>query len=550
MYEVWNFLAGLGLFLYGISSIENALRDLGGRNFVNILRRHTKNRIESVATGTILTALLQSSSLVSLMVLAFVGSQFIPMQNALGIIIGANLGTTFTGWIVTIFGFKLNIEQYSLPIIALGALGLTFIQNNKRSRSKSKLIFGFGMLLFGLGFMKSGMENIVTYVDITTYTQHHIIYFFLLGIVVTAIIQSSSAMMAITLSALSIDSISLPQAAATVIGADLGTTITVVLGALSGASTKKQVAYFHVLFNVIIDFLTLISMPALLYLIANIFNVTDSLFALVLFHNIFNAIGIIIFLPLLPIISKHIKTKFIENSDTHTFFIQNVDTKLPTLAFEAAQNEIEGMIVQTIKYNMQILNLSSHEQSSILKDNDKFIQIKMPKKERYIHIKQLESEIITFLIDLKNSSLSKNEMQTLALWTASVRNLVHSALSIKTIRHDLADLVRFDDEGSFENKHELIENTKNLYKNVLETLKTADKYTVISQLAELDSINESTHDKLVKYIYNKYKRDFSTPLNVVRELYSSNKALINSLKEYKLDAEIITTFDNLPSLVR
>ena len=108
MYEIWHFLAGLGLFLYGISRIERSLRRLGGRRFVHTLRRHTKNPVESIASGTILTALLQSSSLVSLMVLAFVGSQFIPMSNALGIIMGANLGTTFTGWVVAIFGFKLD----------------------------------------------------------------------------------------------------------------------------------------------------------------------------------------------------------------------------------------------------------------------------------------------------------------------------------------------------------------------------------------------------------------------------------------------------------
>ena len=182
MYELWNFFAGLGLFLYGISRIENALRDLAGRNFVKFLRDHTKSPLESISSGTILTAILQSSSLVSLMVLAFVGSRYIPMQNALGIIMGANLGTTFTGWIVAIFGFKLDIESYALPIVSIGALGLVFVIRNKRIHLISKLIFGFGLLLFGLSYMKTGMESIFNTLDITTYKDYGIVYFFFFGV--------------------------------------------------------------------------------------------------------------------------------------------------------------------------------------------------------------------------------------------------------------------------------------------------------------------------------------------------------------------------------
>lgn len=550
MYEIWHFLAGLGLFLYGISRIEHALHDLGGRKLVNALRRHTKNPIESIFSGTVLTALLQSSSLVSLMVLAFVGSQYIPMPNALGIIMGANLGTTFTGWIVAIFGFKLDIEHYSLPIIALGALGLTFISKNRRLRAISKFIFGFGLLLFGLGFMKSGMEGVVSLIDITAYTQYGVFYFFLLGIIVTAIIQSSSAMMAITLSALSIGTISLPQAAATVIGADLGTTITVVLGSLSGVSAKKQVAYFHVLFNFIVDILSLLCLPILLYLIKEIFGVSDPLFSLVLFHNTFNAVGILLFLPFLSVISKHVKLVFKEESESGTRYIRTTHENLPSIPLDAIKLEIEHMIIQVIKYNMQILQISSDNQASILKKYKHYLTIAMPKNERYEFIKRLESEIINFSLMLKRIDLSKEETSNLALWTASVRNLVHSARSIKSIRHDLATLVRIDDEKSYDNKNELIRKTKSLYKNLIDLLEKENKDIVFEELVNLENLNEDTHDQLVKYIYEKYARNVSTPLNVVREIYSSNKALINALKEYKLDIENLATFENLPMLVR
>lgn len=550
MYEIWHFLAGLGLFLYGISRIERALHRLGGRKFVHALRRHTKNPIESVASGTVLTALLQSSSLVSLMVLAFVGSQFIPMPNALGIIMGANLGTTFTGWIVAIFGFKLDIEHYSLPIIALGALGLTFINDKKRARSVSQFVFGFGLLLFGLGFMKSGMESIADSVDISVYQQYGIVHFFILGIVVTAIIQSSSAMMAITLSALSVETISLQQAAATVIGADLGTTITVILGSLSGASAKKQVAYFHVLFNLIVDLLSLLCLPLLLYFIVDIVGVTDPLFSLVFFHNTFNAIGIFVFLPFLSLIAAHIQRIFKEKSGSEALYLKTADQHLPTIPLDAIKLEIEHMAVQVIKYNMQVLQLENDLQALILKDYSHYVKTVMSKRERYEFIKRLESEIIAFSLNLNHNELSKEETSNLALWTAAVRNLVHSARSIKSIRHDLANIVRMDDEKSYENRNELIKRTQDLYKSTIKLLSQKDQDAIFEELSDLEHINEQTHDQLVIYVYKTYAQNVSTPLNVMREIYSSNKALINALKEYKLNYENLTTFENLPMLVR
>lgn len=550
MSEIWHFLAGLGLFLYGISRIENALHELGGRKFVQVLRSHTNNYLESILSGTALTALLQSSSLVSLMVLAFVGSQYIPMTNALGIIMGANLGTTFTGWIVAFFGFKLDIEFYSLPVIAVGALGYIFIQREHRLRHISMFALGFGLLLFGLGFMKSGMEDFVSAVDITAYAGYSIIYFFVLGIIVTAIIQSSSAMMAITLSALSLETISISQAAATVIGADLGTTVTVILGSLSGVRAKKQVACFHVLFNLIVDVLSLLFLPILLFFILEVIKVGDPLFALVLFHNIFNAIGIVLFVPFLPMISKYIEKMFKENDGDSALYINTTDQSLPSIPMDSIKNEIEHMIVQAVKYNMQILQIKDNDQQSILGKYEEYVTISMPKKERYEFIKRLESEIIIFSTKLKQNKLSNEEISNLALYIAAVRNLVHSVRSMKSIRYDLLEIVRVNNEDSYKKKDELIKKTKSLYREIISLLSSENKDYEFEELAQLENINEYMHDKLVEFIYDQYSKDVSTPLNVIREIYSSNKALINAVKEYKLDIEILATFDKLPMMVR
>jgi phosphate:Na+ symporter len=550
MYDFWHFLAGLGLFLYGIAEIEVALKNLGGQKFVKFLRNHTKSPSESIISGTLLTALLQSSSLVSLIVLAFVGSRYIPMPNALGMIMGANLGTTFTGWIVAIFGFKLDIESYALPIVAIGAIGIVFLLRKSKARYISMTIFGFGLLLFGLGFMKNGMDSMINTVDIDSYSHFNYFYFFLLGIVVTAVIQSSSAMMAIVLSALSLESISITQAAATVIGADLGTTVTVVLGSLSGATVKKQVALFHVVFNLIVDVLALIFLPLLLLTINEVIQVEDPLFSLVLFHNLFNVIGILLFFPFLKYIAEYINRIFKVKSDCAAKFINSVDYKIPSMPLDSLRCEIEHMIIQVIKFNMQVLDVNAQKQREILNMISKYSLFEMSIPERYEHIKKLESEIINYTSTLIKQSLSDDDRKSLFLWTASARNLVHSARSMKSINEDIIELIRIDDVHSYNNKEELIKSSYSLYKQAIALINSNDMTNKIDKLEQLDSSNEHTHDSLVKYIYSNYSVNVSTPLNVIREIYSSNKALVNALKEYMLSVDKLNQLDNFPALIR
>ena len=119
-FNIWQVLAGLGIFLFGMSQLEEALRKIAGRSFKRFLRNNTNTRFRSILSGTITTMVLQSSSVVSLMTIAFVGAQLIPLENAIGIIMGANLGTTFTGWIVATLGFKVEIETFALPFIGIG----------------------------------------------------------------------------------------------------------------------------------------------------------------------------------------------------------------------------------------------------------------------------------------------------------------------------------------------------------------------------------------------------------------------------------------------
>ncbi|NNL54200.1 MAG: Na/Pi cotransporter family protein, partial [Woeseia sp.] len=240
--DIWQLLAGLGLFLFGMHQLENALTRLAGRSFKRFLRRHTTPPIRGVLAGALSTAALQSSSVVSLIVLAFVATGIVSLAGALSIVFGANLGTTATGWIVATVGFKLDIESIALPLIAAGGAGVALARSHWRVGSLSRLVLGFGLMLLALAFMKDGVASVSGQFDPAALAGQPLIIFLLVGMLISAVVQSSSATIMLTLSALNAEILTLPAAVAVAIGGDLGTTSTSLLGAIAGSAAKKRVA--------------------------------------------------------------------------------------------------------------------------------------------------------------------------------------------------------------------------------------------------------------------------------------------------------------------
>src|SRR5574338_653367 len=200
--DKWKMLAGVAIFMLGMNFLEDGLSHLIGRPFKLFLKKQTSNRIKAVAGGTIAAGILQSSSVVNLMVLAFVGTGVIGMKNALAIILGANLGTTISSWIVATIGFQFSIENFALPLT--GIFGILMMLSDKESRFRHwcQMILGFSFLFVGLNFIREGFENAVLHLDLGRLNQQPAILFVLAGFLITAVIQSSSATVAIVLSAL------------------------------------------------------------------------------------------------------------------------------------------------------------------------------------------------------------------------------------------------------------------------------------------------------------------------------------------------------------
>lgn len=552
-FDTWKFIAGLGIFLFGMHQLESALSDLTGPSFRNFLRKHTKNKVRSVLSGTFVTAILQSSSVVSLIVLAFVGAGIIELKHALGIIIGSNLGTTFTGWVVATLGFKLSIESFTLPLIGLGGIGMVAFMSRPRIYNLCRLLIGFGFLFLGLDYMKTSIEYLAQNFDLAFFAAYSAWVFFLVGFVFTALIQSSSASMAITLSALHGGIIPFEAAAAMVIGSDLGTTITVILGGIGGVAAKKRVALSHFMFNLIIDSLAFIFMLPLIGLVTEVLGIEDPLIALVVFHSSFNLLGIFIFFPLLGVFARFLNKRFQEATVTVSKFINQVNTDVPEAAIEALQNEIKHLLFHVFDLHLKAFQLD--EPSLIHQDPEKRTWLGPNKQsfmEKYRRIKQLEGELFGFYLELQKEALDDQQSQQLSKLLDVTKNALHATKGIKDIQHNLRDLEHASTSSINKLYLNLCDSSRKFYLELYRIFVGDNQTPYLEELIEQFVQLQKNYDHYLGTIYSKLKRKdlneigISTVLNVNRELYSSHKALVRAVKDYLLEPERAKEFDNLP----
>ena len=246
-YDFLKLIGSLGLFLYGMKIMSEGLQKVAGDRLRSILTAMTTNRVTGVLTGVLITALIQSSSATTVMVVSFVNAGLLTLAESISVIMGANIGTTVTAWIISIFGFKVDMAAFALPLLAI-ALPLIFSGKSNR-KSVGEFIFGFSFLFMGLSYLKANAPdlNVQNYTDMGFFS---ILLFLFIGTILTMIVQASAATMAITLIMCANGWISLELGAALVLGENIGTTITANLAALTANTQAKRAALAHFVFNV------------------------------------------------------------------------------------------------------------------------------------------------------------------------------------------------------------------------------------------------------------------------------------------------------------
>ena len=551
-FDIWELLAGIALFLFAMTQLELALKTLGGRSLSLYLREKTSKRFNAVLGGVIATALLQSSSVVGLMVLAFTGAGLLILPSALGIVFGANLGTTLTGWIVATLGFKFEIFELALPLIAIGGAAVLF--GRGRWPEGGRAVLGLGLLLLALQFMKNsvaGLEQFVSIEDLAGFAPWQYLLF---GVVVAAVIQSSSATITITLAALNANIISLDNAVAVVIGADLGTTTTVLLGAIKGSADKQRVAAGQVIFNVVTDIIAFTIRLPLLSLVGWV-GIKDPLFSLVAFHSFFNLLGLCIFLPLTKPFATFLE-RIIKNKDSREArYLTDVSPAVTDAALAAIQREIARLIARVIRLTCTAFPRPLHSptgQIPVVYEPKNAAPREQSFDELYHLSKTLEGEILEFVFRLQDGTREQADSQRLAQMLNAARWAMRSAKAIKDIHHNLQEFSGLSSSTVRREQHSYDKRKEDSYEerfhaemqNFITALfdlrppdtETIDFETLVAMIAEVFRCHDNIHNNIVEDVRSGKVSEtlVSTLLNVNHELLNCQLWMVFALGNFHL----------------
>ncbi len=431
--QLFTLLGALGMFLYGMNLMSSGLQKAAGDKLRGFLSAMTSNPFKRVMTGLGITAIIQSSSATTVMVVSFVNAGLLTLAQAIGVIMGANIGTTVTAWLVSWLGFKADISILAVPLMLLGFL----FSNSKKNRNKNigELIVGFSLLFLGLSFMKESVPDLQQRPEVLEFVKQwashgfsSVLIFLAFGTVLTLILQSSSATMAITLIMLSMGWIPFPMACAMVLGENIGTTITANIAAAVGNHQARRAALSHTFFNVFGVIWALILFRPFLAIVgkltAIIFGIPDpsadgfavsdpnspeatsALYGLSMLHTLFNTINTCILIWFTGIIEKVVTwaIKEPENHEEKQFRLQYIEAgplATPELATEQAYNEIIHF-AKISKKGLGYVRAAINET-----DPDKFEELRN-KLVKYEEISdRIEYEIAAFLNAVSAEEVSK-----------------------------------------------------------------------------------------------------------------------------------------------
>jgi len=407
--EFQEIAAGVAIFLFGMLMLEDGFRLFSGGFLERILERATRSVPRSLAFGVVTTTIMQSSSLVSVITISFLSAGLISLLAGIGIIFGANLGTTTGAWLVAGFGMKVNISAYAMPLLALGVVFV--FQKSKYLKGTGYVLAGLGFLFLGIHYMKEGFETFKDTIDLTQFALGGLlglIVYTLIGTLATVVMQSSHATMVLTISALAAGQITYDNALALAIGANVGTTITAIIGSLTANYQGKRLALAHLAFNIATAAVALALISPLrdvVDLISSWVGIAPDDFTLKLavFHTVFNALGIALMLPLMRRLIAVIERIIHEPKRdlSQPKFLSEAVDEFPATIEIAMQKEVLHLYDNAVELITHGLNLHRHELFEA-KDIEALVktsrsEVEFDIDERYEQrIKTLYSAIVEF----------------------------------------------------------------------------------------------------------------------------------------------------------
>ena len=466
--------------LIGMNLMTDGLKLAAGDSLRQILYKWTNTRARGLATGVLITALVQSSSAVTVATVGFANAGLMNLPQAVWVIFGSNVGTTMTGWLVALVGFKINIEAYALPLIGIGML--TRVTGGKGRRAAyGQALLGFGLFFLGIGVLKEAFEGIGAGIDLPSIRDAGIAPIFLyllLGFVLTTLMQSSSAAIVITLSAAEGGMIPLGAAAATVIGANLGTTTTAILSVWGATSTAKRVAASHVIFNLLtaaVAILIIVPMLNFSDFVITTLDLSPSMATrLAIFHSIFNVLGVLLMWPLAGRLIGFLSGRFITREELggKPRFLDMTALEIPALASLALVREINGV-------NRRCLAIAMDSISAEVGHSSRF-------EIDQANIHRLAGAIGEYVARLSRTDLPEN----VAAHLPGVIMIVQQYVSLTELAADVVDLQKQIDLGEETQVQEAVAGVKKdavwILKNALIDRPELDTALLQSRYEDLD----------------------------------------------------------------
>lgn len=440
------FIWWLGIFLYGMHVFEQAIHNGSGKKMKEIIQKWTKSRVKSIFTWAMVTTILQSSTLVTFIILGFVWAGMMTLPNGIASIVWANVGTVLGNWVIVLFWFKLDMSLITLPIIGISSLWMTFMKDTNRWKNLASFLLWFWLLLLWLQYMKDSVATFADVFDFSKYASLPLIVFVLIWALITMIIQSSSAMIAIILSAMATWDLDLTMAAWLVLWANIWTTSTAILASLSGKPIQKQIAGSHFFYNIIIVTLWYIFCHYMVDLVKNLLWADyDPVVAISLFNTIFNISWAILFAPLIWVFTKFIQRILPDRTYSHELAIEKLVDEVPIEAsLTALQTDAIYLIRKVFDLNMYIFGVDNKYISDSGLAEDKSDHNISSYHDQYTYIKQIEDKLYKYVLALdqvKLNTKTSQKIQDLHKW---INNAVYAAKFLKDIAHNMKDMMEAD----------------------------------------------------------------------------------------------------------
>lgn len=523
-------LSGIAIFIIGMFFMQDGFKQLSGGILEKLLEKFTSNTLYAILTGFLSTSVVQSSTIITLIVVSFLSAELLTLVQAVGIVFGSNIGSTTTAWIVSSLGVDVKISTYAFPMLVFGVV-LRFFKSNG-AKGSGNVLLGLGFIFLGISYMKDGFDIMKNSIDLASYAMEGylgIIVYILIGILITVVIQSSAATLAIVITALNADSITYVNAIALAIGANVGTTLTTILASFASNENGKRVALIHLLFNLIsATFITIFIFQFidLTDFIAPFLGVSDTNYGmkLALFHTIFSVTGVILLTPaisLLVKLSEKLIQKKVSSASKPKYLNQSVLSN-PDASLAALRKEIINLYENCQKAMLHALNIHttgltretlkvqlSKELTIIDTDIDEIYQK---------NLKSLYSEIIKFSSFAQENMFDFQHKKTDELKRAAV-------LLVEVLR-DTRDIQR-NVNFYLKSKNEYIKEEYNILRKEL-----AEMLIDINTLALLENDSEQlTQLELIK-------------TELVHNDLASSEELDALIREDKIKATMATSYMN------